>query len=67
MVISDEMSVNGLNVCVCVFVISGATADSESSESCSVKRRLRRTRGELLFREYEVLGLEKWFEICSFP
>ncbi|KAA0713321.1 RING finger protein 219 [Triplophysa tibetana] len=33
--------------------IIGATADSESSESRSVKRRLRRTRGELLFREYE--------------
>ncbi|XP_065149860.1 ORC ubiquitin ligase 1 [Paramisgurnus dabryanus] len=33
--------------------IIGATADGESSESCSFKRRLRRTRGELLFREYE--------------
>lgn len=33
--------------------IIGATADSESSESRSVKRRLRKTRGELLFREYE--------------
>ncbi|KAI7807875.1 putative RING finger protein 219 [Triplophysa rosa] len=38
---------------VCVFALTGATADSESSESRSVKRRLRRTRGELLFREYE--------------
>ncbi|XP_050967548.1 ORC ubiquitin ligase 1 [Labeo rohita] len=33
--------------------IIGATADCESSESNSVKRRLRKTRGELLLREYE--------------
>ncbi|KAK9973037.1 hypothetical protein ABG768_023786 [Culter alburnus] len=33
--------------------IIGATTDSESNESCSVKRRLRKTRGELLLREYE--------------
>ncbi|XP_016123642.1 RING-H2 finger protein ATL58-like [Sinocyclocheilus grahami] len=33
--------------------IIGATADFESSESDSVKRRLRKTRGELLLREYE--------------
>uniref|UniRef100_A0A672MYQ2 RING-type domain-containing protein n=1 Tax=Sinocyclocheilus grahami TaxID=75366 RepID=A0A672MYQ2_SINGR len=34
--------------------IIGATTDCESSESHSVKRRLRKTRGELLLREYEV-------------
>uniref|UniRef100_A0A671NQS3 RING finger protein 219-like n=1 Tax=Sinocyclocheilus anshuiensis TaxID=1608454 RepID=A0A671NQS3_9TELE len=33
--------------------IIGATTDFESSESDSVKRRLRKTRGELLLREYE--------------
>uniref|UniRef100_A0A671K5S6 RING finger protein 219 n=1 Tax=Sinocyclocheilus anshuiensis TaxID=1608454 RepID=A0A671K5S6_9TELE len=33
--------------------IIGATTDCESSESHSVKRRLRKTRGELLLREYE--------------
>ncbi|XP_043097566.1 ORC ubiquitin ligase 1 [Puntigrus tetrazona] len=33
--------------------IIGATTDCESSESDSVKRRLRKTRGELLLREYE--------------
>ncbi|XP_051562976.1 ORC ubiquitin ligase 1-like [Myxocyprinus asiaticus] len=33
--------------------IIGATTDSESNESLSVKRRLRKTRGELLLREYE--------------
>ncbi|KAG1942166.1 ORC ubiquitin ligase 1 [Pimephales promelas] len=33
--------------------IIGATTDNESNESSSVKRRLRKTRGELLLREYE--------------
>ncbi|XP_059427694.1 ORC ubiquitin ligase 1 [Carassius carassius] len=33
--------------------IIGATTDCESSERDSVKRRLRKTRGELLLREYE--------------
>ncbi|XP_076871275.1 uncharacterized protein obi1 [Brachyhypopomus gauderio] len=33
--------------------ILGATNDSESNESYSVKQRLRKTRGELLLREYE--------------
>lgn len=33
--------------------IIGATTDTDSNESNSVKRRLRKTRGELLLREYE--------------
>ncbi|TRY98314.1 hypothetical protein DNTS_027903 [Danionella cerebrum] len=33
--------------------IIGATTDSDSSESNSVKRRIRKTRGELILREYE--------------
>ncbi|XP_051568934.1 E3 ubiquitin-protein ligase TRIM39 isoform X1 [Myxocyprinus asiaticus] len=33
--------------------IIGATTDCETNESLSVKRRLRKTRGELLLREYE--------------
>lgn len=44
-----------LSLYVRVYVLTGATADCESSESNSVKRRLRKTRGELLLREYEVL------------
>ncbi len=48
-----------------VYMFTGATTDCESSESDAVKRRLRKTRGELLLREYEVLLVKhpmKWFD-----
>ncbi len=54
---------------VCVYMFTGATTDCESSESDSVKRRLRKTRGELLLREYEVLLVKhpmKWFDEHNF-
>lgn len=55
-----------LSLCVCVFMLTGATTDSESNESCSVKRRLRKTRGELLLREYEVFLLsDQWNGLTS--
>ncbi len=60
-----ELSFMWDDVWLNVYMFTGATTDCESSESDAVKRRLRKTRGELLLREYEVLLVKhpmKWFD-----
>lgn len=43
--------------------VAGGTNDSDHSDSASMKKCLRKTRGELLFREYEVLV---YYTMCFF-
>lgn len=43
-----------LFICNCIHVFTGGTNESDHSDSPSMRKCLRKTRGELLLREYEV-------------
>lgn len=53
-----------LYLCACV---TGGTNEGDHSDSPSVRKCLRKTRGELLLREYEVLVLHALLCLVCFP